>query len=173
MSPTEYDADIFFWKEILFFWRHGFRHQDLLHWTTTGTSFGHNCCFFRTQLMLHWTTTITSLDHNCHITETKLFQAEHFKLKSCSVNSMKCNSIVCDCLILSPPLIIAGVHVVLVQWRAFVLATRWGVLSMHCNRCVVVRRKCKSNDETGMAAAHDRRKIHEKGKQRQHSGIIR
>ena len=99
MSPTEYDADIFLLKKILIFWRHGFQHQDLLRWTTTVTSFGHNCCFFRTQLMLHWTTTITSLDHNCNITETKLFQAEHFKLKSCSVNSMKCNSIVCDCLI--------------------------------------------------------------------------
>ena len=136
----------------------------LLHFLFKGS---HQCCFFRTQLMLHWTTTITSLDHNCHITETKLFQAEHFKLKSCSVNSMKCNSIVCDCLILSPPLIIAGV------WRAFVLAARWGVWSLHCNRCVLVRRKFKSNDETGMAAAHDRRKIHEKGKQRQHRGIIR
>ena len=173
MSPTEYDADIFFWKKILFFWHHGFRHQDLLHWTTTVTSFGHNCCFFRTQLMLHWTTTITSLDHNCHITETKLFQAEHFKLKSCSVNSMKCNSIVCDCLILSPPLIIAGVYVVVVQWRVFMLAAWWGVWSLHYDRCVLVRRKFKSDDETGMAAAHDRRKIHEKGKQRQHRGIIR
>ena len=78
-------------------------------------SLDHNCHIFWTQLLLHWTTTITSLDHNCHITETKLFQAEHFKLKSCSVNSMKCNSIVCDCLILSPPLIVAGVYVVVVQ----------------------------------------------------------
>ena len=136
--------------------------------------FGIKICFIGPQLPHLLDTTVASLDHNYHIfgsqlpiTETKLFQAEHFKLKSCSVNSMKCNSIVCDCLILSPPLIIAGV------WRAFVLAARWGVWWLHCSRCVLVRRKFKSNDEAGMAAAHDRRQIHEKGKQRQHRGIIR
>ena len=108
MSPTEYDSDIFFLKKNLIF---------LASWIPASrfASLDHNCQIFWTQLLLHWTTTITSLDHNCHITETKLFQAEHFRLKSCSVNSMKCNSIVCDCLILSPPLIIAGVYVVVVQ----------------------------------------------------------
>ena len=39
MSSTEYDPDIFFFeKQLLFFWRHTFQHQNSHLWNTTVTS---------------------------------------------------------------------------------------------------------------------------------------
>ena len=55
MSPTEYDADNFFWKKFIFFWR---------HWSTTVASLEHNCHIFGTQRPHVWNTTVTSLEHN-------------------------------------------------------------------------------------------------------------
>ena len=57
MSPTEYDADIFFEKKIIFFRRHAFRHQNSNLWNTTVASLEHNCHIFGAQPSHLWIAT--------------------------------------------------------------------------------------------------------------------
>ena len=59
MSPTEYDADIFL-KKILIFLASRIPASRF-------ASLDHNCHIFWTQLLLLWNTTGASLDHNYHI----------------------------------------------------------------------------------------------------------
>ena len=54
----------FFWKKLLIFWRHAFRHQNSHLWNTTITSLEQNCHIFGTQLPHLWNTTVTSLEQN-------------------------------------------------------------------------------------------------------------
>ena len=64
MSPTEYDADIFFFKKIHIFLASCIPASKF-------ASLEHKCCFFRTQVSHLWNTTATSLEHKCHILGTQ------------------------------------------------------------------------------------------------------
>ena len=120
MSPSEYDADIFFGKQFIFFWRHAFRHPNLHLWNTTVASLEHNRHIFRTQPSHLWNTTcwlagqaskfaslagwpaskFASLEHNCCF-----FRTQPSHLQSTTVPSLEHN----------------------------VLAVWWGVRLQHCD----------------------------------------
>ena len=50
MSPTEYDADIFFGKKFIFFWRDAFQHQNSQFWNTTVASLAGKNARFASQV---------------------------------------------------------------------------------------------------------------------------
>ena len=53
-----------FFFQIVFFWRHAFRHQNLHLWNATVASLEHNCHIFGTKLPHLWNTTVTPMERN-------------------------------------------------------------------------------------------------------------